>query len=89
MIFNIHLKNLYKTLQTQGIELEIDEKAKEKLAMSGFTPKYGARPLIGVIRSELRRPLSRKIISGEVSRGSRVRVSIGANDEIVWSVANP
>ncbi|MCU0377157.1 MAG: ATP-dependent Clp protease ATP-binding subunit [Bacteroidales bacterium] len=89
MIFNIHLKNLFKTLEIQGIELEIEEKAKERLAISGFTPKYGARPLIGVIRSELRRPLSRKIISGEVTRGSRVRVSIGANDEIMWSVANP
>ena len=88
MIFNIHLRNLYKTLEIQGIELEIEEKAKEKLAMSGFTPKYGARPLIGVIRSELRRPLSRKIISGEVTRGSRVRISIGANDEIVWAVAS-
>lgn len=86
MIFNIHLKNLYKTLEIQGIELEIEEKAKEKLAMSGFTPRYGARPLIGVIRSELRRPLSRKIISGEVIRGSRVKISLDVNDVIKWDV---
>jgi ATP-dependent Clp protease ATP-binding subunit ClpB len=88
MIFNIHLKNLYKTVEIQGIELEIEENAKEKLAMSGFSPRYGARPLIGVIRSEIRRPLSRKIISGEVTRGSRVRISINANDEIAWEVAS-
>ena len=44
MIFNIHLKNLYKLLEPQGIELVIDYNAKEKLAMSGYTPKYGARP---------------------------------------------
>jgi ATP-dependent Clp protease ATP-binding subunit ClpA len=87
MIFNIHLKNLYKTLETQGIELEIEEEAKEKLAMSGFTPRYGARPLIGVIRNELRRPLSRKIISGEVTRGSRVKVSLDENAEIQWEIA--
>jgi ATP-dependent Clp protease ATP-binding subunit ClpB len=86
MIFNIHLKNLYKMLELQGIGLEIDEKAKEKLAMSGFTPKYGARPLIGVIRSELRRPLSRKIIAGEITRGNLVRVFLDKNREIEWKV---
>jgi len=86
MIFNIHLKNLYKMLEPQGIELVIDEKAKEKLAMSGFTPKYGARPLIGVIRNELRRPLSRKIITGEVNRGNQVRISLDKKGEIKWEV---
>ncbi|MCJ7448162.1 MAG: ATP-dependent Clp protease ATP-binding subunit [Bacteroidales bacterium] len=87
MIFNIHLKNLYKLLETQGIELVIDDKSKEKLAMSGYTPKYGARPLIGVIRNELRRPLSRKIISGEVTRGNQVRISLDKNGQIKWEVA--
>ena len=86
-IFDIHLKNLCKTLELQGIELELDSKAKEKLAMSGYTPRYGARPLIGVIRNELRRPLSRLIIKGEISRGSKVRIAIGGNDEIKWEIA--
>ena len=54
--------------------------------MSGFTPKYGARPLIGVIRKEIRRPLSRKIITGEVSRGSQVSISLDKNDKIIWKV---
>ena len=74
-------------LEIQGIELLIDEKAKEKLAMSGFTPKYGARPLISVIRNEIRRPLSRKIIAGEVHRGSRVTISLDENEEIKWVIA--
>lgn len=87
MIFDIHLKSLYKMLEIQGIELAIDEKAKEKLAMSGFTPKYGARPLIGVIRNELRRPLARKIITGEVKRGNQVIISLNKNGNIVWEVA--
>lgn len=86
MIFSIHPKNLYKMLQLQGIDLVINDDAKEKLAMSGFIPKYGARPLIGVIRNELRRPLSRKIITGEVARGSSVRVFLDTNGEIAWDV---
>jgi len=87
MIFNIHLKSLYKMLDSQGIELFIDDKAKEKLATSGFTPKYGARPLLGVIRNELRRPLSRKIIAGEIGRGSKVAVTLDKKEEIVWQIS--
>jgi ATP-dependent Clp protease ATP-binding subunit ClpA len=87
MIFTIHLKNLLKILEIQGIELVIEEDALEKLARSGYSPKYGARPIIGVIRNELRRPLSRKIITGEVTRGSQVRISLDKDKNIMWEIA--
>jgi len=83
-IFDIQLKSLLKSLETQGIELQIDPKAKEKLAKSGFTPKYGARPIVGVIRNQLRRPLSRMIISGKVSKGSVVKLTTDKKGELVW-----
>lgn len=83
-IFEIHLKNLFKSLDAQGIELNIEQEAKEVLAKSGFTPKYGARPLIGVIRTKLRRPLSRKIISGEIGKGSVIHLKLDENKELVW-----
>jgi ATP-dependent Clp protease ATP-binding subunit ClpB len=83
-IFDIHLKNLLKLLDLQGIRLEIDDEAKKKLAMSGFTPKYGARPIIGIIRSKLRRPLSKMIIAGEIGKGSAVTVKTDKQGEIIW-----
>lgn len=86
-IFDIHLKNLLKSLENQGIDLQIDQDAKEILAKSGFTPKYGARPLIGVIRTELRRPLSKKIIAGEIGKGSVVHIKTGKNNELIWDIS--
>jgi ATP-dependent Clp protease ATP-binding subunit ClpA len=86
-IFDIHLKNLLKSLENQGIDLQIDQDAKEILAKSGFTPKYGARPLIGVIRTELRRPLSKKIIAGEIGRGSVVQIKTGNDHELIWNLS--
>jgi ATP-dependent Clp protease ATP-binding subunit ClpA len=85
LIFNIHLKGLNKMLDNLGITLEITPEATEHLAMTGFTPKYGARPILGVIRNQLRRPLSRKIIAGEVSKGSHVKIS-QKDDELVWTI---
>ncbi|MFN0030963.1 MAG: ATP-dependent Clp protease ATP-binding subunit [Flavobacteriales bacterium] len=84
-IFNIHVTNLLKTLDKQGITLQLTEEAKRTLAMMGFTPKYGARPLQGVIRNQLRRPLSRMIISGEIGKGSIVNIETDAKGELKWN----
>jgi len=82
-IFDIHLKSLLKSLDEKGITLILDQEAKEKLALSGYNPKYGARPIVGVIRNQLRRPFSRLIISGKVAKGSVVKILV-ENGEIIW-----
>jgi ATP-dependent Clp protease ATP-binding subunit ClpA len=82
-ILDIHMKSLFKALENKKISLEISQEAKEKLAELGFNPQYGARPLIGVIRNQLRRPLSRKIISGEIAENSSIRLLLEA-DNFIW-----
>lgn len=74
MIFNIHLKGLMKLLDEQHIKLVIDDDTKRAIAIMGFTPQFGARPIIGIIRKELRRPLSKLIISGKVKSGDVIKV---------------
>ncbi len=85
-IFQIQLNNFIKILNRQGIQLEVDKKAKEYLAKTGFTPKYGARPISGVIRNQIRRPMSKKIISGELKKGDSVKLSINDKNELVWTI---
>ena len=85
-IFDIHLRGLTEPMRRQGIALEISPAAREFLALSGFTPRYGARPLKGVIRSQLRRPISRMIISGEVNKGDTLQVDLADNNELTWNV---
>ena len=85
-ILNVQLKSLLTSLEKQGISLYISDNARSVLAQMGFTPKYGARPLTGVIRSQLRRPLSRKIISGEVGHGSIINLDTDKNNELLWQI---
>jgi ATP-dependent Clp protease ATP-binding subunit ClpB len=87
-ILKIQMKTLYTALEKQGISLTISKEASALMAQMGFTPKYGARPLTTVIRSQLRRPLSRKIISGEIGPGSSVSLDTGQNNELVWKIEN-
>jgi ATP-dependent Clp protease ATP-binding subunit ClpB len=82
-ILDIHLKSLFALLEKQGITLEISDEAKDMLAVEGFTPAYGARPLAGIIRNRLRRPLSKKIISGEIKAGSKLQLKAEGN-ELKW-----
>ena len=74
MIFDIHLKGLLKLLEEQNITLTIENEAKQTIAMSGFNAQFGARPIIGIIRKELRRPLSKMIISGKIKNGDKIQV---------------
>ena len=85
-IFDVHLKGLLKLLDEQDIKLDLPQEVKEKIAMKGFNPQYGARPIIGIIRKQLRHPLSKLIISGEVKSGDTVSCSIGENDEVKFTV---
>jgi ATP-dependent Clp protease ATP-binding subunit ClpB len=85
-IFDIQLKGLTDPLSKQGISLIISPKAKKQLALSGFTPKYGARQIKGVIRNQLRRPISRKIVSGELYKGCTVRLDVSDNGELQWDM---
>lgn len=75
-IFDIHLKGLLKLLKEQDIELKIGPEEKREIAMMGFNPQYGARPIIGIIRKELRHPLSKLIISGKIKAGDTVEVKM-------------
>jgi ATP-dependent Clp protease ATP-binding subunit ClpB len=86
-IFDIQLKSLVEALSRMGIGFNITEEAKNMLALSGFTPKYGARQLSGVIRNQLRRPISRYIISGELKKGHFISVDKEADeDKLAWKI---
>lgn len=78
-IYSIHLKGLRKLLDEQNISLEMDDDTLRKIAMKDFDPQFGARPIIGNIRKNLRQPMSKMIISGKVTSGNTVIVTADAD----------
>jgi len=86
VIFNIHLKGLLKTLSEQNITLQVDEKAIHKIAINGFNAQYGARPILGILRKDIRRPLSKMIISGELREGDHVTLVLDERNELKWEI---
>ena len=56
------------------IELELTDAAREHIAREGYDPVYGARPLKRYLQRQVETALSRKLLSGEITDNSRVRV---------------
>lgn len=88
-IFDIHIRNLLKTLNEQHIGLEVDESARRYITRVGFNAHYGARPILGIIRKEIRRPLSKLIIAGDIQAGDRVVMKFDEEkNAICWEIGN-
>jgi putative ATP-dependent protease len=86
-IFDIHIRNLIKSLNNQDIKLEIDDSAKQYITKVGFNTHYGARPVLGIIRKEIRRPLSKMIIAGDIVAGDTVIMKHDPEkNEMVWEI---
>ena len=85
-IFDIQFEGVRKLLDKQGIAITISDDARKMLAHKGFTPKYGARQVAGVIRNYLRRPISRLIIKEELSRGKSLEVGLDEQNELTWNI---
>ncbi|MFW5785033.1 MAG: ATP-dependent chaperone ClpB [Chitinispirillaceae bacterium] len=74
-IVSIQTDRFGDRLESMHIGFSIDDSAKDLIAQKGYDPVYGARPLKRVIQKELESPVSRLIISGELTEGKTLTVS--------------
>jgi ATP-dependent Clp protease ATP-binding subunit ClpB len=84
-IVSLQLADLEKRLADQHISLQVSEKAKSYLALAGYDPVYGARPLKRVIVSQVQNPLATVLLSGKFGPGDTVRVDYQPDAGIILS----
>lgn len=73
-IVEIQISDLRNILAGQNIKLDVREKAVDWLAVHGYNPVYGARPLKRVIQKNLQDPISTLILAGTLSDGTTIVV---------------
>ena len=83
-IVDIQVQYLKNLLAARKIEIEITEDAKERLALNGFNPIYGARPLKREIRQSIENPLSKALLTGEFKDGDKIKID-EKDEKIVFS----
>lgn len=73
-IVNLLIERVRRTLRAQKMELEISDKAIEKIAEIGFDPLFGARPLRRTIQREIENMIAKKILDGEFKENDRILI---------------
>jgi ATP-dependent Clp protease ATP-binding subunit ClpA len=77
--------DLNSQLKDKGIEIVLNAKATRWLADRGYDKKMGARPLARIIDNEIKSPLSRRVLFGDLVDGGRVTVDI-VDDKLDFTV---
>ncbi|MEZ4372563.1 MAG: AAA family ATPase [Polyangiaceae bacterium] len=73
-IVDIQLGKVRRMLEDRGLEVEVDEAAKDRLVELGYEPALGARPLKRAIVRQVQDPLAEAILGKRAVAGTRLRV---------------
>lgn len=73
-IVDLQVAQFARRLQDRRLTLEVTDAAREWLALEGFDPVYGARPLRRLVQREIGDRLARAILAGEIKDGNTVVV---------------
>ncbi len=73
-IVDLQLESLGRRLATRRITLEVTDSAKEWLAVTGWDPAFGARPLRRLVQQAIGDRLAKALLAGEVRDGDTVTV---------------
>ncbi|OZF31287.1 ATP-dependent chaperone ClpB [Rhodococcus sp. 14-2496-1d] len=80
-IVDIQLGFLAKRLSARRLTLEVSSPAKMWLAVRGYDPLYGARPLRRLIQQAIGDQLAKLLLAGEVHDGDVVSVNVSPDGE--------
>ena len=80
-IVDLQIAAMQERLAERRLTLEITPAASEWLALEGYDPAYGARPLRRLVQREIGDRLAKEILGGVVHDGDTIRVDRPADGD--------
>ncbi|PSR63206.1 ATP-dependent chaperone ClpB [Nocardia sp. MDA0666] len=80
-IVDIQLAQLQKRLAQRRLKLDVSDSARFWLAVRGYDPVYGARPLRRLIQQAIGDSLAKELLAGEVTDGDLVKVNVAPDGD--------
>jgi len=68
-------------LEQKKVTMHVDNSARNWLAVKGYDPKMGARPMARVIQDHLKRVLADELLFGRLAKGGEVKVSLNKDSD--------
>ena len=78
-IVDIQLRGLNARLAERRIHVEVTQAGKDWLALTGFDPVYGARPLKRLVQTTIEDAMARRILAGDIIDGDTIRFDVDAD----------
>jgi ATP-dependent Clp protease ATP-binding subunit ClpB len=92
-IVDLQLERLQRQLADRHLTLKVTPEAKALIAVAGYDPVYGARPLKRVIQRLLQNPIALELLEGKFHDGDTIRVERDGDalrlERVEHSVAEP
>lgn len=76
-------------LADKGVTIELSPAARRWLAIKGYDPLYGARPLGRVMQESLKKPLAEELLFGELQKGGSAVVSVATDRDELNFIYHP
>ena len=73
-IVDLQLERLGKQLEQRQMQLVVTEAARNAIAVEGYDPVFGARPLKRVIQQSIQNPLATELLKGNLVDGQTLRI---------------
>lgn len=90
-IVDLQLARVQALAEDLGVSLLVEDPVREGLALEGFDPAFGARPLKRVIQTRIQNPLAMRLLEEEVEEGTRIHVrrAEGTSPDLLFTVETP
>ncbi|MEK7989955.1 MAG: ATP-dependent Clp protease ATP-binding subunit ClpA [Thiotrichaceae bacterium] len=73
-------------LEAKNVTLQVDEEARRWLAIKGYDPKMGARPMARLIQDKVKRALANELLFGHLEKGGHVTIKVKDDDLLIESL---
>ncbi len=88
-IVELQLADVRERLRQRRVTLDVTPEAMEHLAIDGYDPVYGARPLERLIQNKIVDLIAQKIVEGKLFDRSYVLIGIGEDGDYECTVEAP
>ncbi|MCW9024567.1 MAG: ATP-dependent Clp protease ATP-binding subunit ClpA [Gammaproteobacteria bacterium] len=63
-------------LEDKNVSLQIDDEARTWMAVHGYEPTMGARPMARLIQEKIKKPLAEELLFGKLAGGGLIKISV-------------
>lgn len=78
------VRELQATLSDKGVIIELSNSARAWLVDKGYSKELGARPMARIVTDQLKKPLAKELLYGQLKQGGRVFVGV-SHDALSFS----